>query len=123
MGKFSGQQGIFVFESDPLGARQVRRRDDVGAFSQFGEVFRGSFEGETDRRRLKGSDGKHLPANLEEKIAAPLNLLGRAREGEAELAKPVDIHGQQSRTEARATSMGGIRQSPCRHRSKTIDGG
>src|SRR5579884_1962147 len=58
------------FQSDPVVARDVRSRDDVGPFSQFGKFFGRGLEGNPDRSRFERDNGEHLAANLEQKVVA-----------------------------------------------------
>ncbi len=41
----------------------------------------------------------------EQEVAAPLDLFGGAREGKANLAQPIDVHEQDSRTKRVLASM------------------
>ncbi len=80
------------FQSDPVVARDVRSRDDVGPFSQFGKFFGSGLEGNPDRSRFERDNGEHLAANLEQKVVAPLDLLRSMRQGDAEFAYGIDGH-------------------------------
>src|ERR1700741_3729788 len=105
MGQLVGRQGVSCLERDPLRASQVRRRNDVQAFREFGKIFRRGFEGEGDWSRFQWRYGEHFPTDFEKQVVAPLDLFRGARKGQASLAKPFDIHGRDSKSNGAAASM------------------
>ena len=73
-------------------AREIRSRDDAGPFGQLGKFFGSGLERNPDRSRFERDNGEHLPADLEQKVVAPLDLLGRVRQGDAEFTDGIGSH-------------------------------
>src|SRR5215472_6286233 len=94
--EFGNAQGITRFQCYPFGAREVGRGNNARPFGELSKILVRSFKGKADWRRDKRGDGEHLTSYLEQKIIAPLNLLGSSGEGEAEFAKLFDVHGTTS---------------------------
>src|SRR5215831_2371091 len=94
--EFGNAQSIARFQCYPFGASEVRRGNNARPFGELSEILVRGFKGKADWRRDEGGDGEHLTAYLEQKIIAPLNLLGSSGEREAELAQLFDVHGTTS---------------------------
>ena len=92
-GEFREGKRVAGFQGNPLGTREVRGGDDAGAFREFQEVFRRHFEREPHAGGFQRRDGEHLACDLEEQVITPLDLLGGRREGKAEFAELLDVHG------------------------------
>lgn len=91
-GELGRGESVTRLQSNPFRAGEIRRGDNAGALSEFNKVFRGDLERQADRCRDERSDGEHLATDLEEKVVAPLNLLGSSRKGEADFAELLDVH-------------------------------
>src|SRR4029453_5677053 len=46
------------------------------------------------RGRIGRGHGKHLPADFEDEVVAPLNLFGGARKAHAARTEPLEVHGE-----------------------------
>lgn len=91
-GEFRLRHNLRGHEGDPFGTGQIGRREDAGAFREFGELFGISFEREPDGRGNQGRDGKHFAGDFEDQVVFPLDLFRSAGEGKADFAQLVDVH-------------------------------
>jgi hypothetical protein len=91
--EFRGGKGVAGFQGDPLGTREVWGGDDTRTLREFREVFWRHLKGEPDAGGFQRRNGKHFAGDLEEEVVTPLDLLGGRREGEAEFAELIDVHG------------------------------
>ncbi len=93
-GQFLRGDGIGVLEGDPFCAREVGRGDNARTLGEFREGFVSGFEGEKDGSWFEWRDREHFAADFEDKVVAPLNLLGCMGEGEAKRPNGFDrIYG------------------------------
>ena len=79
-------------QPDPPVAREIWSRDDVGPLGQFCKFFGSGLEGDPDCGRFERDNREHLACNLEQKVVAPLDLLGRVRERNTEFADGIGGH-------------------------------
>ncbi len=92
LGEFRDAEGFAGFERDPFCTGEVGGGNDVWALDELGEGFVTGLEGEADFSGYQRGDGKHLAADFEEQVVAPLDLLGYTGKGKTEFAKMIDVH-------------------------------